>query len=355
MGVLRVILALSVVVGHAGPLLGYRLFESAAAVQCFYVISGFYMALVLDKSYAGGLRRFYLSRYLRLAPTYWVVMLGSVVAALVFHRTPALNGDALSALLHRSSTGTLAVLAFVNLFIVGQDLVMFLAIDSDGHLYPTAAFGREAHPAFTLLLVEQAWSLGVELAFYALAPFLLRRRTSLIVAVAIASVGIRVMLWERGYSHDPWSYRFFPSELGVFLFGSIAYRAYRRGILVASSKHARVILGLAIAVLLGYSLLPVGIPEPAKRFGAVVMLALALPSLFALTKNSARDTYIGRLSYPIYISHVLLLGIARYAGRYRSFALVVLSVFTAILLVHFVEDVVDRWRVRLRGGPRPTG
>jgi peptidoglycan/LPS O-acetylase OafA/YrhL len=47
MGSLRFFLAFSVAFGHFGPPLGFP--TSDIAVQNFYVISGFYMALVLNE------------------------------------------------------------------------------------------------------------------------------------------------------------------------------------------------------------------------------------------------------------------------------------------------------------------
>lgn len=42
MGVLRLLLALTVVIGHVAPILGVRLMHSSVAVQAFYLASGFY-------------------------------------------------------------------------------------------------------------------------------------------------------------------------------------------------------------------------------------------------------------------------------------------------------------------------
>jgi peptidoglycan/LPS O-acetylase OafA/YrhL len=52
MGTLRLFLALSVAFGHFGMPLG--LLTSDIAVQSFFVISGFYMALVLNEKYEPG-------------------------------------------------------------------------------------------------------------------------------------------------------------------------------------------------------------------------------------------------------------------------------------------------------------
>jgi len=80
MGTLRLLLALSVAYGHlAVPL---RFPTSDIAVQSFFVISGFYMALVLNEKYGPGSYWLFISnRLLRLWPAYFVVLVLSLAAA----------------------------------------------------------------------------------------------------------------------------------------------------------------------------------------------------------------------------------------------------------------------------------
>lgn len=47
MGLLRVALAMAVLLGHL-PIATYHFIHAATAVQGFYIVSGFYMALVLE-------------------------------------------------------------------------------------------------------------------------------------------------------------------------------------------------------------------------------------------------------------------------------------------------------------------
>src|SRR5258708_9845515 len=73
MGTLRTIFALAVAIAHAGGIFGYVPMNGDAAVQAFYVVSGFYMALVFTEKYsalANPALTFWLNRYLRLAPPY---------------------------------------------------------------------------------------------------------------------------------------------------------------------------------------------------------------------------------------------------------------------------------------------
>ena len=80
MGIIRFILASSVIALHCNSLLGLRLVGGDIAVQAFYIISGFYMALVLDGKYNAtnwnGYKLFIGNRLLKLYPIYWLTLFG---------------------------------------------------------------------------------------------------------------------------------------------------------------------------------------------------------------------------------------------------------------------------------------
>src|SRR6185436_19406476 len=75
LGTLRLLLALAVASVHSpfGPIPGFRFLLAPTAVQGFFIISGFFITMVLNEnaSYRSP-RTFYLSRYLRLYPMYIV-------------------------------------------------------------------------------------------------------------------------------------------------------------------------------------------------------------------------------------------------------------------------------------------
>ncbi len=74
MGIVRTLLASAVVLVHSGSFFLYNITGGGqVAVQMFYIVSGFYMALVLTEKYAEAPVDFYVNRALRLFPTYWVI------------------------------------------------------------------------------------------------------------------------------------------------------------------------------------------------------------------------------------------------------------------------------------------
>ena len=76
------------------------------------------------------------------------------------------------------------------------------------------------------MVVPQAWTVGTELWFYLLAPFLVRR-TKRIVAVMALAIALRlVMIHVYHLDFMPWNYCFFPAEIPFFLSGALGFKAY---------------------------------------------------------------------------------------------------------------------------------
>ena len=70
-----------------------------------------------------------------------------------------------------------------------------------------------------LFLVPQAWTLSIEIMFYILVPFVVRK-IRVIALLFSLSLFIRFLAISFGFGlHDPWTYRFFPFELALFFLG----------------------------------------------------------------------------------------------------------------------------------------
>jgi peptidoglycan/LPS O-acetylase OafA/YrhL len=352
MGSLRTLFALSVVLGHS-PWHGGILFVGAPnAVQLFYMTSGFVIAHVLATVPAyGDVRTFYASRILRLYPAYFAV------AALALAWEFAAD-DRVSGALRAAPAAAAAFLAVVNATLVGQDWTLFMAV-RNGDWVLTGDFYASEVPLWKGLLVPQAWTLGLELVFYAMAPFLVRRR-GLLITLFVASLAARAAAIAAGFGgRDPWTYRFFPFELALFLAGVLSYQlllpAWRR-VVAAASRHW--IPGLATGALLAgcaaYAFIP---GEPGIK-AAVLFLAYAafMPLAFLFQQRSRVDDALGDLSYPLYLVHFLVVGMATRAFDQAGLGndWIRLSIYlaaclaAALALHHFVVRPVERWRTALR-------
>jgi peptidoglycan/LPS O-acetylase OafA/YrhL len=357
-GTVRVLLALCVAIGHSpgNRLLGLELMNGIAAVQAFYIISGFLMTFILneDTSYRS-VRSFYLSRYLRLWPTYAVV----AVIGLGLQPSHPLRMDftSLGAL-------PLALVGFADLTLFSGDWLFY--VERVGStLRFTELFGTGPRPWMNdYLLVPQCWTLGVELTFYPLAPFVCRRPTKLALLLVLGIVVRIVLGFELPPDKDPWLYRFFPAEMMLFAAGGISYFIGRE----VCSRLPRFSVTLAgVICVAGAMLVTVGngyvhpriehylgmtysptlyLQDPLTLLGFVV----ACPFLFYGTKHMTVDRLIGELSYPIYVSHLLVLLILQ---RYLPALLVsndvpylVAVIAASAGLYAFVGSPIDRLRRR---------
>src|SRR5689334_17258530 len=83
MGIIRFILALSVALWHV-PQAPLKLVYAAPAVLGFFIISGFYMAMVLTEKYKDA-RSFYVARFWRLYPAYAAMLVVMIVWFTITH------------------------------------------------------------------------------------------------------------------------------------------------------------------------------------------------------------------------------------------------------------------------------
>jgi peptidoglycan/LPS O-acetylase OafA/YrhL len=334
LGILRLLLALSVLVGHLPgaelPVLHGT--GGIVAVESFFMVSGFYMALVLRRTYAHSARRFWANRALRIFPTYWAC---AAVGLLIFGPAAWLAG--LAAL--PAPAGALVGLS--NVTIVGQDLTLF-ATTQGGTLAFTPNFWNDPAPLWGFLLVPQAWSLSLELVFYLLAPGLVRLRSRTLVLIVIGSIALRLALGWAGLTNDPWSYRVMPVELGLFVGGILAFRLYE-------SERARIAPGLALGIILALASGmdgPIGAILPPWAFYGLI--AILLPSLFGWSGRGAR--LLGDLSYPVYLGQSIVIPLAPTGPLHAVWAIALTMLFATVVRV-VIEIPVGRLRDSVRGRP----
>ncbi|HTB23657.1 MAG TPA: acyltransferase [bacterium] len=352
MGVLRLWLAFAVLTAHIGAVGNYQLLSGPLAVQAFYVISGFYMALVLDRKYAKSTWVFLFNRVSRLYPGYLAL---SLLAFLYLYSMGRLTGTDFGALFyindywpHFSFWGR-AITVASNVLMEGKDVTVFLAVDPH-----TAGYFLSAHPVHGVVpssafqFLPQSWSLGLEFNFYLLSPWLVRLRSRWIVLIMAASTATRLALAHFGYSGDPWTYRFFPSELAVFLLGLMAYRVYRG--LGEEDSNWRQASYMATAVLIPVVVLSAYLPgnENSTALLTLPLLALALPWIFERSKDISLDRSIGELSYTVYLSHLLVANLMRplgvTSGPWASLYVMAGSVALCLAIRHMIEKPADHWR-----------
>ncbi len=351
MGALRFLLALSVAALHVTSVFGFSgiaILDGSRCVQIFYVISGFLIALILDLKYPAttqGTWLFYSNRALRIFIPYFAVLSATVAACLA---SWAMTGNAilLSPFLaeaDRMSATTWIFAAVSNLMLLGTEWAYMLSYQAGGLVFDVNAYD---HPPLATMFVLDlpAWSISIELAFYALAPFILRRHWLFLVALACATQLLRFKAYRHGLYSTATDYRFFPFELSLFLLGALAYRA--SGFITASPRRSAVVAAISAALV-------IWTPRyfNVHNYQFYTVMALMLPSLLAFTNRYSWDRWLGELSYPLYIVHWPILVFARSATTASnslawSLFCVGLSIALSIALHHLVVVPANRMRQR---------
>jgi peptidoglycan/LPS O-acetylase OafA/YrhL len=361
MGLLRYYLAAAVIAWHSDGFFGFTPMPGYTAVQIFFIVSGFYMALVLNTKYTGpgSYQLFLTNRMLRIYPAYLVMLcltFALSVVAVWYHRHSRISAY----FEHGLSPFSWFVLVTSNLSLLGQDIVLFFDLRPDGSFgWPTNWRHRPEPHLYEFMFLPQAWSLSLELMFYAVAPFLVRRPLKQVVAVILASLGLRIWIYGGlGLNLDPWGSRFFPTELALFLGGTLSYLMYERLKKRSPDNRHLVAIGIAFAaVTLSYPFLIKSVPPGYDQYimlAYFIIIVFVLPALFLWTKDNRADRYIGELSYPIYIVHLLILSFVTTALKrrlnwspYTGLLTLGFSTILAAMLVHGLIDPIDKFRHRL--------
>jgi peptidoglycan/LPS O-acetylase OafA/YrhL len=329
MGYLRLIFALSVLIYHVNaPLFGFDFFNSSLAVTGFFVISGFYMALILQEKYIQkhSYQLFITNRLLRIYPTYWLILFATIIVNIVLV----------------SYTNTQFI--YTNIMDFIRDVTLLVRTDY-----------FEINPnKFQTLTIGPAWTLVLELLFYFIAPFIVKS-TKKIVFFMILSVAIRYTIYHFAALHNiqP-SVRFFPVELVFFLLGALSYKIYA---VIKTYKWNKTLLfsltSLFLIFTLLYNYLPfdvtIGRWANMKENIYLLVLFLIIPFGFLFTKKSKIDKFFGDLSYPFYLSHVLVIyATAQFFQNmnrdiYLLFA-IGSTLLLSVLIVKFFEHPIDVWR-----------
>jgi peptidoglycan/LPS O-acetylase OafA/YrhL len=295
MGLLRVLLAISVFMVHA-PQASFNTwlsgFGGSNAVEIFFLVSGFFIALILDKQYSTKLG-FYKNRILKLYPIYYFICGLVIVRALVF----PFFGESLISF----PPEALAVGTFANSTLFGSDWLMFLQWENGNLQF--GSFANSEVGLWQMLLIPQSWSIGIELVFYLMAPLLCKAKTTTLSFFGAALLLARFAGYFSGLDQDPWTYRFFPFELPIFVVGILLYRLHEsRQFPKIPIKRIYPFL-IVFFVAFGYSINKLSI----NQFWQMLILIGIAGAIILFGEQTPGDKKLGELSYPIYMSHLFVL------------------------------------------------
>lgn len=340
---LRAIAVLAVVVYHLD---GRYLPGGFAGVDMFFVISGFVVAMSLENVRRAGLHRmlvgFYARRMKRILPALLVCLLCTHIAATLFIPAAWLSDT-------NQRTGLFALFGLSNFVLAGT---------GNDYFSPKVDFNPYTH----------TWSLGVEEQFYLLFPllfsgWLLGRgyrllSLGLFVAGGIASL---IYAWLAMPGNEVAMFYLLPGRFWELACGVVLYQLMRsRGVGFAAQPRRQTLFS-QLGLLVSLAVLVAGfvVSEPA-RFpypGALLPALGTLGMLFFAQGRSADGmlmhtltnglvTYVGRLSYSLYLWHWPVFVLFRWTVGLES----LVTQLTALALVfllssasyHLVETPVRR-------------
>jgi len=366
MGTLRTLFALAVVFTHTS---GHFLIGGKNAVQLFYMISGFLISYILvERKVYVDVKSFYINRYLRIFPIYAVI---ATLTFITFIVTIPRHSEVIFFKIYRESPWSAnLLLLYSNITLFMQDWVMFTGVDNNQLIF-TTDFRNSQVVLYQGLLVPQAWTLGVELSFYLIAPFILHNKRIIILLLAL-SISIRILIFYIGLGYqDPWTYRFFPTELAFFLLGALAHQIelpfYKRFL---TKKNLAVVSMAATYFLILFAIFYsfITINDIYKSLTLFAVFFLLMPLTFIFQSDRKWDKWIGDLSFTIYISHVYIITLFNYTikdqlaagnlsimGKLISIdkivsevVIILLSILIAVMLNKFIGKPVETLRNNYR-------
>lgn len=329
MGAVRLLLALALVLTHTEAFMGREFTVGFNAVQVFFSVSGLFIAMVLSQKYAGpgGWKAFYKARLLRIFPVYWMVLLCTLAVYLGIYlamgsKTALASWTAYGS---RLDPVALAAVVWANLGLLGQSLLFFSAVDPQtGSLFFTVDPSAQVLPAWTFLLVPQAWFLDFMFWLYLVAPPLSRLKTPALLLLALAGLSARVWVEATGLPVDPWIMRFAPFELAFFILGMLCWR------IVDAVDLSGVANSLKWAAAVGYGAFFLGLEllegEFVRSLTSITLLILGAPFIFSLTRHSRLDRLLGEWSLLVFLIHgTVINAVVALGGRRFLTPLVVLA------------------------------
>ena len=340
MGTVRLFLALAVIAFHTGIGKSFPI-EGREAVVLFYLISGFYMAMILNTKYVGhgSTLRFYKSRYLRLWVPYIVVSGFYLVGlSLSIIKLPAFSN------INQLPLPQLIANYCSIFFIFWQDLFYLFSVNNTGHLI-YLPYDEPGFNGYRFIINPVVFSISLELCFYMLAPFVLRSFNKTVIFTTIG------FLWHlyfnlKGNKGLDVEYHLFPSTFLFFGLGAISY-----WVMIAKNKFKFQAVHLCLFMIL------IMLPwmEFVARWLLVALFFFSIPAIFNLPKNFKIDRIVGELSYPVYLVHfpvilIIIQHVKPQTLNHLFFYTTTLSIVLAFILHWAVEKPLSKYREQFARG-----
>lgn len=320
-------MAIWVAIAHTYSTFGYgiaeplnRLINVAYAVDVFIILSGFVIFLLLDKQ-RQTYTSFIVRRGFRLFPVYLITLIFSAAT---------LEWQIDTWMLFENSGGY-----WEGRLKTMQDSLEYFNVQILTHIPLLQGVFGKIIPSSDFAFIEPAWSLSLEWQFYLAAPFIFvaltnhRKKLHLVLIALFMSV-----------TYGQLGSGFLPNQFYFFVVGIASYFIFDR---MSGANR----LQAAIAILcVGLMLRSI----PITIWGAFFVLALTEQVYLLMLKNILTNkvfTYLGKISYPIYVIHTLMIYPAYFIVSYFRplihCEVNVAIIITTLIMTVFMSHLLHLW------------
>lgn len=309
----------------------FKINQGVFAVFCFYIISGYFTALIYDR-FTGPNRilKFYSDRIFRVMPAFITVMVVVILLNIVMYEP--LFGIKFSEY-KKFSNFVLGILQPLN------GIITFLFND----------FSMGPYFIFT-----PVYTLALEVKYFTIFPFFAESKKKYVVFVIAIGIGL---VLNSSFKSNPdimesYTYRYLIGTLPLFLIGYLSF--YFKECSIPKAKYYKTIVFFIGTTLLGRLILK----ETAGtswlgEMGLAFMLCPFLLETLMKFKPSKGDQIFGYISYGIFLTHLPVLnflhiqrtGFSSFMIGYPSF---LLALFTSSLISLIIYFFIEKPIIRLR-------
>lgn len=305
MGTYRLILALAVLLSHAGVTInGFN--QGVAAVISFLLISGMVITGMINKRFEGkdSILHFYADRALRIYPQYlFYVFISLLCGAFILNEHYGLTRILVNAL---------------NL-----PLNFFVNINTN------------------FLMILPSWSLALELQFYILIPWLIFYKKMKLATYA--SLFFYIIAYSGAIETDYFGYRMLAGMLFVFLVGAMLLDAKKN-----LAHIAFIYFACLMMVILGYRLGVMSLPYNSEVLYGL-LIGVPVVALLRRVRFGRLDILLGNISYALYLNHTIIINVIRhYFDDITLSSLLLSSISLSLILAYATSRYVEKPFYQLR-------
>jgi peptidoglycan/LPS O-acetylase OafA/YrhL len=345
MGLFRLLLALSVALGHLHHNQKVMI-DGFVAVQCFFMLSGFFIFKTYTHKYATyqhPIFKFYINRFLRIMPLYWLSFIGLMIWAVIQHHYYPNTPNRVAPFIYffpKLNVFENVHFLFSNFALIGLDWFHFIGFTAQHHYQ----FSSQIIGAQELIILKPAWSLSIELMFYLLTPFIIKLTNRQLLFCITILLLLRFNAYQQGFESLNWIYMFFPFEVAIFLIGGLAFRLSEKKLIVTQKILSIVFCSIPASVIV-ISFFSIN-PYTCWAYYSFIFVGLICCNEAPIWLKKI-DTHGGSLSYPIYIFHFILVNLLNTILDNENYLLFIVLLSLASVVLYFIQQKLDVIRTKI--------